>query len=146
MRIPGLAVKIDEAALAWRATRHPGIEWVPLASADVGEPVEQAAGDLGATAAATARSREDSTVLIRMAPGCGYPAHRHLGVEEVLVLRGGYRDAHGEHLAGAYLRYPAGSVHAPVALGTRSAPEGPGNEACLLFASARGGVENLPSG
>jgi anti-sigma factor ChrR (cupin superfamily) len=126
MRIPGLAVKIDEAALPWRATRHVGIEWAPLhVEGDGGGPAE-------------------STVLIRMAPGCGYPAHRHLGIEEVLVLRGGYRDEQGEHRVGAYLRYPAGSVHTPVALGDAAAPTGPGNEACLLFASARGGVENLP--
>ncbi|MCY2960868.1 MAG: cupin domain-containing protein [Planctomycetota bacterium] len=134
MRIPGLAVKIDEAALPWRATRHPGIEWVPLFLAE-GDPEAR-----GGTRA------EESTVLIRMAPGCGYPAHRHVGVEEVLVLRGGYRDEQGEHRAGAYLRYPPGSVHTPVALGVRGAPAGPTNEACLLFASARGGVENLPRG
>lgn len=130
MRIPGLAVKIDEAALAWRATRHAGIQWVPL-------HLDPAAED-------GARSAE-SAVLIRMAPGCGYPAHRHVGIEEVLVLRGGYRDELGDHRAGDYLRYAAGSAHAPVALGERGRPEGPGNEACLLFASARGGVENLPS-
>lgn len=125
MRIPGLAVKIDEAALAWRATRHVGIEWVPLFTAPEGShPLE-------------------STVLIRMAPGRGYPAHRHIGIEEVLVLRGGYRDEEGEHLVGAYLRYPAGSEHTPVALGDPKLPTGPGNEECLLFASARGGVRNL---
>ena len=127
MRIPGLAVKIDEASVAWRATRHEGVVWSPLFLADDG-----------------ARPQE-SCVLIRMAPGCGYPAHRHVGIEEVLVLAGGYRDEEGEHRAGTYRRYPPGSVHAPVALGVRGAPEGPGNEACLLFASARGGVENLGS-
>jgi anti-sigma factor ChrR (cupin superfamily) len=79
-----------------------------------------------------------------MAPGCGYPAHRHLDVEEVLILAGGYRDELGDHRAGDYLRYPPGSEHAPVALGDATRPAGPGNEACLLFASARGGVLNLP--
>jgi anti-sigma factor ChrR (cupin superfamily) len=130
MRIPGLAVKVDEASLAWRATRYPGIEWVPLHLEPDGERTGKAT---------------ESTVLIRMAPGCGYPAHRHVGIEEVLILRGGYRDESGEHRAGDYLRYAAGSVHTPVALGDRTAPEGPGNEACLLYASARGGVENLPA-
>jgi len=129
MRIPGLAVKIDEASLAWRATRHAGITWVPLHL----EPDAERSG-----------KATESTVLIRMAPGRGYPAHRHVGIEEVLILRGGYRDESGEHRAGDYLRYPAGSAHTPVALGDPAAPEGPGNEACLLFASARGGVENLP--
>lgn len=78
-----------------------------------------------------------------MSPGCGYPPHRHIGIEEVLVLAGGYRDESGEHRAGEYLRYPPDSIHAPVALGDPRSPEGPENEACLLFASARGGVVNL---
>ncbi len=131
MRIPGLAVKIDEQALGWRATRHVGIEWVPLHLGSEGTaPVDTAVP-------------METAVLIRMAPGCGYPAHRHVGIEEVLVLRGGYRDESGEHCAGDYLRYPAGSAHTPVALGIRGAPEGPENEACLLFASARDGVQNL---
>lgn len=140
MRIPGLAVKIDEEALAWRTTRHAGVEWVPLYLASSAEPE----GGAVRGPRASDRRPEESTVLIRMAPGCGYPAHQHVGVEEVLVLRGGYRDEDGDHRAGDYVRYAAGSVHAPVALGDRAAPAGPGNEACLLFASARGGVLNLP--
>jgi anti-sigma factor ChrR (cupin superfamily) len=130
MRIPGLAVKIDEDAIAWRSTRHRGIEWAPL--------------HVDAEALPPGRDR-DSTVLIRMQPGCGYPPHRHVGIEEVLVLRGGYRDEGGEHSAGAYLRYAPGSFHAPVAVGDPDAPAGPENPSCLLFASARGGVENLGS-
>ena len=50
------------------------------------------------------------------------------------MLAGGYRDAMGEHRAGDYVRYPAGSTHAPVAIG---------DTACLLYASARGGIEVL---
>jgi anti-sigma factor ChrR (cupin superfamily) len=130
MRIPGLAVKIDAASIAWRATRHPGVVWFPLHLDEAG-------------AGSRARGPRESAVLIRMAPGRGYPPHRHVDVEEVLVLAGGYRDERGEHAAGDYLRYPPGSVHAPVALGDPERPEGPGNEACLLYASARGGVENL---
>ena len=128
MQIPGLQVKLDESALAWRATRHRGIEWIPL-HPDAGTE--------------STPESHDSTVLIRMAPGCGYPPHRHLGVEEVFVLRGGYRDQSGEHRAGAYLRYPPGSVHAPVALGDPDRAESDANPSCLLFAAARGGVENL---
>src|SRR5690242_13427154 len=122
MQIQGFSLKLDEASLPWRSTRHPGIAWVALHD------------ETGA---------RDSTVLIRMDPGCGYPAHRHLDVEEVLILRGGYRDDLGEHRAGTYLRYPAGSIHSPVALGDRSRAVGDDNPACLLFAVARGGVENL---
>lgn len=143
MRIPGLAVKLDESALHWRATRHPGVDWSPLYLAGADLAGEEKAGGDGAGASGP----REATVLIRMRPGRGYPAHRHLGVEEVLVLRGGYRDDLGEHCgehrAGDYLRYAPGSVHAPVALGRSDAPESAQNPACLLLASARGGVENL---
>ena len=74
----------------------------------------------------------DATVLIRIRPGCAYPAHRHDGVEEVFVLQGGYRDARGEHRAGTYVLNPAGSAHRPVAL------EGPDD--CVLFAVAHSGI------
>ncbi len=127
MRIPGLTVKIDDATFPWRPTRHRGISWAPLFA---GEGVE---------------GPRESAVLIRMSPGCGYPPHRHVGIEEVLVLAGGYRDELGDHRTGEYLRYAPDSIHAPVALGDPHSPEGPGNEACLLFASARGGVVNIAS-
>ena len=128
MQFQGFRLELDETALPWRETRHPGIAWFPL------HPQPETPD---------ASSPRDSTVLIRMAPGCGYPRHRHLDVEEVLILRGGYRDERGEHRGGTYLRYEAGSEHAPVALGDRDAPVGPKNPACILFAIARGGVRNL---
>lgn len=128
MRIAGFSCSFDQSAVAWRPTRHAGVEWCPL---------------FLDTSAAAARGPAPATVLIRMQPGAGYPAHRHLDVEEVLILRGGYRDERGEHRAGSFLRYAAGSVHRPVALGDPSQPVGDANPACVLFASARGGVENL---
>jgi len=117
----GLRLDVDAAEVAWRETQAEGVDWFLLASEGGGEGAEA-----GAEAGAT--------VLIRMAPGCGYPAHRHLDVEELLVLEGGYRDATGEYVAGDYVRYPAGSAHAPVAIG---------DTPCLLYASARGGIEVL---
>ena len=104
----------------WRTTRHPGVTWRAL-------HVERGEGG-------------DATVLIRMEPGSSYPEHEHVGEEEVLILTGGYRDAHGEHRAGSYLRYPAGSRHSPVALGDPARPTGEDNPACVLFAVAHGGV------
>lgn len=76
-------------------------------------------------------------VFIKMEPGCGYPAHRHCGVEHVLVLQGGYRDADGEYREGDYVRSEDGSAHHPVAL-----EDGP---ACVLFATAERGIEILAS-
>lgn len=82
-------------------------------------------------------------VLIRMEPGCGYPLHRHRGIEDVLVLQGGYRDDLGEYLAGTHIRYASGSAHSPVALGDPKRPSGEDNPSWILFAIARGGVDNL---
>jgi anti-sigma factor ChrR (cupin superfamily) len=82
--------------------------------------------------------------LIRMEPGHVYPAHLHLCVEEVLVLSGGNRDEGGVYEAGTYVRYEPGSQHVPVALGDRSRPHGSENPACVLFATARAGIELLP--
>jgi len=129
MHIAGLALEVDGAGVAWRSTSYPGVEWLPL---HVGA---EGAGAPGAPGA------RETAVLIRMAPGRGYPAHRHVGVEDVLILQGGYRDQLGEHRSGTYLRYEAGSSHAPVALGRADRPVGAENPACILFAVARGGIE-----
>ena len=75
--------------------------------------------------------------LIGMQPGRGYPAHRHKGPEEVLVVQGGYRDAMGEHLQGSFVRYEDGTVHAPVAV--EGGPE------CILLAVAHEGIALLGS-
>ena len=126
MRIPGLDLDIDTHAVPWRESSSPGVRWYRIGEPGPGE--------------GTAR---EAAVLIEMAPGRGYPPHRHLGVEEVLVLAGGYRDDRGEHRAGSYVRYEAGSQHAPVALGRPGAPVGSDNPACVLFAIARAGIERL---
>lgn len=128
MDIPGLTLTADAAGVPWRATGSAGVQWLLLASE--GRPGASGEG-LGAT------------VLIRMEPGCGYPPHRHDDVEEVLVLAGGYRDEVGEHRAGDYVRYEAGSIHAPVALGDPTLPTDASNPACVLFATARGGISRI---
>lgn len=102
----------DFSSIEWRATRHKGIFLHVLRR-------DERTGD--------------STVLIRMEPGCAYPAHRHVGLEEVLILQGGYSDREGEYRAGQYLVNEAGSAHRPTAL------DGP--EDCILLAFAHGGIE-----
>jgi anti-sigma factor ChrR (cupin superfamily) len=77
----------------------------------------------------------DAAVLILMDPGATYPRHRHVREEDVFVLSSGYCDDQGEHPAGSFTRYEAGSIHAPVAFA--------GSEPCVLFAVARGGIELL---
>jgi putative transcriptional regulator len=75
---------------------------------------------------------KDATVLIRMRPGCSYPAHRHTGLEEVFILQGGYRDGKGVHRAGDYVLNDAGSAHRPTALE---------DEDCVMLAVAHSGIE-----
>src|SRR5919199_2345850 len=102
---------LDLSKIEWRETRHEGVALRVLRR-------DEATGD--------------ATVLIRLEPGCSYPAHRHVGVEEVFILQGGYRDAQGEHRAGDYVLNEADSAHRPVALD---------GEDCVMLAVARGGVE-----
>ena len=103
----------DLNPIDWQSTRHKGI-FVNILRRD-----EQTG---------------DATVLIRMEPGCGYPAHRHVGIEEVFMLQGGYRDPRGELRAGEYIINEAGSAHAPIALD---------GEDCIMLAVAHGGIELL---
>ncbi len=118
LRVPGLRPGVDAARLEWRETQVAGVGWIPLYLEGSSGP--RAAGEPAGSA-----------VLIRMDAGCGYPRHTHVDVEEVLVLSGGYADELGEYREGEYVRYEAGSSHAPVAL-----EGGP----CVLFATARGGI------
>ena len=104
---------LDLSKIEWRETRHEGVALRVLRR-------DEATGD--------------ATVLIRLKPGCSYPAHRHVGVEEVFILQGGYRDAKGEHRAGDYVLNEADSAHRPVALG---------GEDCVMLAVAHGGIELL---
>ena len=101
-------------SIEWRETRHRGIYLHFLRR-------DEATGD--------------ATVFIRMQPGCGYPAHRHTGPEEVLILQGGYSDQRGLHQAGDYIINEAGSAHHPIAL------DGPND--CIMLAITHGGIELL---
>lgn len=121
MNFAGLLHGTSSEDLPWRATSVEGVSWLPL------------------HLEAESRSEQgDATVLIRMEPGAGYPGHRHVGPEDVLVLAGAYRDEVGEYRAGDHVRYPAGSSHSPVALG-----DSDGDPACVLYAVAQRGVELL---
>jgi anti-sigma factor ChrR (cupin superfamily) len=63
-----------------------------------------------------------ATSLVRFAPGSFFPHHEHGGGEEVFVLEGVFEDEYGRYPAGAYLRDPIGSSHAPFT-----------KEGCTLF-------------
>ena len=102
---------LDFSSVQWRETRHEGI-FIHYLRHD--------------------EETGSATVLIRMQPGCAYPAHRHVGAEEIFILQGGYRDTNGEHRAGEYVLNAADSAHRPVALD---------GEDCIMFAVAHEGIE-----
>ncbi len=52
-----------------------------------------------------------TTTLLRFAPGTRYAPHRHIAVEELLVLEGGCSIAGHEMAVGDYHRAEAGTVH-----------------------------------
>lgn len=54
-----------------------------------------------------------ATSVVRYAPDSHFTEHVHGGGEEILVLEGVFGDEHGDYPAGAYLRNPRGTRHAP---------------------------------
>jgi anti-sigma factor ChrR (cupin superfamily) len=54
-----------------------------------------------------------ATSIVRYAPGSRFPRHLHPGGEEFLVLEGVFQDERGDYPAGAYVRNPPASAHAP---------------------------------
>jgi len=105
-------VEIDVDQIPWKPTGHRGVFLHSV----------YRAADTGT-----------SVLLIRMDPGCGYPAHRHAGEERVLVLNGSYRDETATYRAGSLQVNAPGSFHSPVAL--------EGDEPCVLLATIVGGID-----
>ncbi len=104
-------IRIAAASREFRPSKHAGVEFCPL--------------------------RFDKTtgagaVLLRMAPGCAYPAHRHTGGEDVLVLEGELIVGAEKFGPGDYLWSGVDSVHAPRTV-----------RGCLLFASFPAAVVDL---
>jgi anti-sigma factor ChrR (cupin superfamily) len=54
-----------------------------------------------------------ATSVVRFAPNTVFPEHVHGGGEEFFVLEGLFSDDDGQYPAGAYVRNPVGSKHAP---------------------------------
>jgi len=79
------------------------------------EPNWRFAGAIGAAFAILSRDARTGAMLLlgRMKPAKFYPEHRHVGLEEILILRGGFEDQFGDFTAGMYTAYEPGSVHRP---------------------------------
>ena len=67
-----------------------------------------------------------ATSIVRYAPGSRFDNHVHDGGEEIFVLQGVFSDEQGDYPAGAYLRNPPGSHHAPFS-----------RDGCMLFVKLR---------
>ena len=87
---------VDSAALPWRETPHPGVEWKKLW-------YDPESGQ--------------SAVLLRFAPGASYGAHRHPAGEEYWVLEGSLQDGGRSYGAGTWVRHAPGSAHRPSSAG-----------------------------
>jgi anti-sigma factor ChrR (cupin superfamily) len=55
------------------------------------------------------------TILARLEPGAGIPAHVHEDLEQTFVIEGSLRDEEGECTAGNFVIRAKGSRHAPTA-------------------------------
>jgi anti-sigma factor ChrR (cupin superfamily) len=55
------------------------------------------------------------TIVARLEPGAGIPAHVHEDLEQTFILEGSLVDDEGECTAGNFVIRPKGSRHAPVA-------------------------------
>lgn len=85
-------IAIDTNRAAWRPHAVEGVEVLPLYASD----------------------RYPETIrLVRARPGAAFPKHSHPGGEEIFILEGSIRDDTGRYDAGAWVRYPDGSAHAP---------------------------------
>ena len=67
-----------------------------------------------------------ATSVVRYPPNSSFPAHRHGGGEEFLVLEGVFSDEHGHYAAGSYVRNPIGTRHTPYS-----------EEGCVIFVKLR---------
>lgn len=85
-------IAVDTKTEPWSAGSAPGLEVLPLYS-ELGWP--------------------ETMCLERLAPGTALPDEACAGGKEVFVLEGRLEDDEGRYPAGAWLRLPPGSRHAP---------------------------------
>lgn len=101
--------------LAERIASETGDEPVPAPASDWVEPEwEDVAPGIACKLLATDDERNRVSMLVRLAPGVDYPAHRHAGVEELHLLDGELTVDDKKLHAGDYLRAEPGSADALV--------------------------------
>jgi quercetin dioxygenase-like cupin family protein len=102
VRPPAGVQIVRKADGKWRSTPFPGVTYKPLHR--------------------NAETRQ-ITVLLKLAPGAAYPAHRHAEAEECLVLEGSLRIGDLILYAGDYERAEASTTHSTIET----------DEGCLLL-------------
>ena len=81
--------------------------------------------------------------LVHMAPGRPFPEHRHHGLEEAVVLAGGFEDGGERMEAGDWFSKPEGTGHAPRALDGEDCWLVVRTEADIRFRGWRGVLQRL---
>jgi anti-sigma factor ChrR (cupin superfamily) len=82
-------------------------------------------------------ARDFRAVLVWAQPGASMPLHRHLGDEEILVLRGRLTDGRDEYGPGEVCRSRTGSVHSETVVN---------DEECVCYVVYHGGHEPVTQG
>ena len=85
-------VAVDTNQAEWRAHAVAGVEVVPLYRSD---------------------DSPEEIKLVRIAAGARIPTVEFPAGEEIFVLSGSFEDEHGRYGKYSWVRYPAGSAHAP---------------------------------
>jgi len=75
---------------------------------------EEAAPGISCKLLATDTEKDRVSMLVRLAPGAAYPAHRHAGVEELHLLHGELMVDDKKLYPGDYIRAEAGSADSRV--------------------------------
>lgn len=83
------------------------------------------------------RARDFRAVLVWAQPGASMPPHRHLGDEEILVLRGRLSDGRSEYGPGDVCRSRTGSVHSETVVDGAD---------CVCYVVYHGGHEPVDQG
>jgi anti-sigma factor ChrR (cupin superfamily) len=97
-----------------RVAEHPGSPGLAIHRSDAGAWQKTAIEGSEVQALSVSETPRQATMLVRMAPGSAYPAHRHAGPEECYVLSGDLRVGDALQLGpGDFQRAEAGSHHAP---------------------------------
>jgi anti-sigma factor ChrR (cupin superfamily) len=95
-----------EASLAALASRYIDTESVPWVETTPGNKMKVIYHD---------PATDMLTIVARLEPGAGIPAHVHEDLEQTYILEGSLVDDEGECTAGNFVIRPKGSRHAPIA-------------------------------